>query len=189
MAQCLAVSDVVITVDDKVAPAIPSDLAATPQAGELLVKWTQNSERDLSGYEIGFGLTNDPNQFIYSRNMGPKEVITGTNNIVDAKLWGLDDDTEIFYGLRAYDTSGNYSDWTPLQSGTPWSIAPNVWTPTPGRKGTNHCRDWLCRADEDRDTGERADGQRTVRVMSSPAPKMGARWGPITTGVLACNRW
>jgi len=37
--------------------------------------------------------------------MGPKEVMTGTNNIVDAKLWGLDDNTTIFYGLRAYDTS------------------------------------------------------------------------------------
>ncbi len=132
----LAVSDVVITVDDKVAPAIPTGLAATPQAGELVVKWTQNSERDLSGYEIGFGLVNDPNQFVYSRNMGPKEVMTGTNNIVDAKLWGLDDNTTIFYGLRAYDTSGNFSEWTPLQNGTPWAVAPNTWTPIPGSQGT-----------------------------------------------------
>jgi hypothetical protein len=131
----LAVSDVVITVDDKVAPAVPAGLTAVPQAGELLVKWTQNSERDLSGYEIGFGLVNDTSQFVYTRTLGPKEVVTGTNNIVDAKLWGLDDDTEIFYGLRAYDTSGNFSDWTPLQSGTPWAIAPNTWTPTPGGQG------------------------------------------------------
>ena len=131
----LAVSDVVITVDDKVAPAVPADLTAVPQAGELLIKWTQNSERDLGGYEIGFGLVNDPAQFIYSRNMGAKEVMTGTNNIVDAKLWGLDDNTTIFYGLRAYDTSGNFSDWTPLQNGTPWAIAPTTWTPTPGGSG------------------------------------------------------
>jgi len=131
----LAVSDVVITIDDKAAPAVPVDLTAVPQAGELLVKWTQNSERDLGGYEIGFGLVNDPNQFIYSRNMGPKEVMTGTNNIVDAKLWGLDDNTTIFYGLRAYDTSGNFSDWTALQNGTPWAIAPTTWTPTPGGAG------------------------------------------------------
>jgi len=133
----LAISDVVITIDDKAAPAIPTGLTAVPQAGELLVRWTQNSERDLGGYEIGFGVVNDPNQFIYSRNMGPKEVVTGTNNIVDAKLWGLDDNTTIFYGLRAYDTSGNYSDWTPLQSGTPWAVAPNTWTPTPGSAGTS----------------------------------------------------
>lgn len=133
----LAISDVVITIDDKAAPAIPTGLTAVPQAGELLVRWTQNSERDLGGYEIGFGVVNDSNQFIYSRNMGPKEVVTGTNNIVDAKLWGLDDNTTIFYGLRAYDTSGNYSDWTPLQSGTPWAVAPNTWTPTPGSAGTS----------------------------------------------------
>jgi len=132
----IAVSDVVITIDDKSAPAVPVDLAAVPQAGELLIQWTQNSERDLGGYEIGFGLVNDPAQFIYSRNMGPKEIMTGTNNIVDAKLWGLDDNTTIFYGLRAYDTSGNFSAWTPLQNGIPWAVAPTTWTPTPGGLGT-----------------------------------------------------
>ena len=131
----LAVSDVVITVDDKVAPAVPTGLTAVPQAGELLVRWNQNGERDLQGYEIGFGLVNDTSQFVYTRTMGPKEVVTGTNNIVDAKLWGLDDNTQIFYGLRAYDSSRNFSEWTPLQNGTPWAVAPNTWTPTPGGKG------------------------------------------------------
>lgn len=133
----LAVSDVVITVDDNVPPAVPTGLTAVPQAGELLVRWNQNGERDLEGYEIGFGLVNDTSQFVYTRTMGPKEVVTGTNNIVDAKLWGLDDNTAIFYGLRAYDSSRNYSDWTPLQSGTPWAVAPNTWTPTPGGKGSS----------------------------------------------------
>ncbi|MCX6047681.1 MAG: hypothetical protein NT075_21495, partial [Chloroflexi bacterium] len=131
-------SDVVITVDDQRAPAIPTGLTAVPQAGELLVKWNQNSERDLGGYEIGFGLVNDPNQFVYTRNMGPKEIITGTNNIVDAKLWGLDDNTIVFYGLRAYDRSGNKSDWTPLQSAQPWALSPNTWTPTPNGQGVSN---------------------------------------------------
>lgn len=131
----LAVSDVVITVDDKVAPAVPTGLTAVPQAGELLVRWNQNSERDLDGYVIGFGLVNDTSQFVYTRTLGPKEIVTGTNNIVDAKLWGLDDNTVIFYGLRAYDSSRNFSDWTPLQNGTPWAVAPNTWTPTPGGQG------------------------------------------------------
>jgi hypothetical protein len=129
-------SSTVISVTDKLAPAVPSGLQAVSQAGEMLVKWTQNSEADLAGYEIGFGLVNDPNQFIYSRNMGPKEVMTGTNNIVDAKIWGLQDNVTIFYGLRAYDGSGNFSDWTPLQSATPWAVSPNTWTPIPGGAGT-----------------------------------------------------
>lgn len=128
-------SSTVISVTDQLAPAVPSGLQAVPQAGEMLVKWTQNTEADLAGYEIGFGLVNDPNQFIYSRNMGPKEVVTGTNNIVDAKLWGLQDNVTIFYGLRAYDSSGNFSDWTPLQSATPWALAPKTWEPLPDGVG------------------------------------------------------
>lgn len=128
----LAVSDIPINVDDQLPPATPTGMAAVPQAGELLVRWTQNGEGDLAGYEIGFGLVNDPDEFVYSRDMGPKAVVTGTADIVDAKLWGLDDNTTIYYGLRAYDTSGNYSAWTPLQSATPWALSPNTWTPVPG---------------------------------------------------------
>jgi hypothetical protein len=130
-----AVSDVVVTVDDKRPPAVPTGLTTTAQAGELLVKWTQNTERDLAGYEIGFGLVNDSSQFVYTRTMGPKVVLTGTNSIVDAKIWGLEDNTTVYYGLRAYDFSGNYSDWTPLQSATPWALSPNTWTPTPNGAG------------------------------------------------------
>ncbi len=128
-------SDTVISVTDKLAPAVPTGLQAVPQAGEMLVKWTQNTEADLAGYEIGFGLVNDPNAFIYSRNMGPKEIVTGTNSIVDAKIWGLNDNVTIFYGLRAYDSSGNFSDWTPLQSATPWALAPKSWEPLPDSVG------------------------------------------------------
>lgn len=41
-----------------------------------------------------------PGQFVYTRTMGPKEIVTGTNSIVDAKLWGLTDDTEILWAAR-----------------------------------------------------------------------------------------
>lgn len=129
-------SDLVITVVDKRAPAVPTGLTAIPQAGELLINWQQNSERDLAGYMIGFGLENDPNKFVYTRNMGPKEIITGTSNIVDAKLWGLTDNTTIFYGLRAYDISGNVSDWTPLQAAKPWALGPSSWNPVPSGEGS-----------------------------------------------------
>jgi len=101
-----------------------------------LINWQQNSEQDLAGYLIGFGLENDPNKFVYTRNMGPKEIITGTSNIVDAKLWGLTDNTTIFYGLRAYDISGNVSDWTPLQAAKPWALGPSSWNPVPSGEGS-----------------------------------------------------
>lgn len=131
-----AFSDLIIDVTDQRAPAVPSGLAGTPQAGELLVKWNQNGERDLAGYQIGFGVVNDanpdtPDNFVYTRDMGPKEVITGTSNIVDAKLWGLDDNVEIYYSMRAYDISGNFSDWAANQTGKPWPLSPDGWLPTP----------------------------------------------------------
>jgi hypothetical protein len=132
----MATSGTTITVVDLLPPAIPNGLTATPQAGELLIKWDQNTEKDLAGYDIGFALINDTSQFVYTRTMGPKEIITGTNSIVDAKLWGLTDDTEVFYGLRAFDTSGNYSDWTPLQSAKPWALSPNTWNPVPNGAGS-----------------------------------------------------
>jgi hypothetical protein len=130
-----------ITITDKRAPAVPTGLNATPLANELSITWTQNSERDLAGYEIGLGVV-DPNQadavnrFFYLRSMGPKEVITGTNSLVDAKLWGIPDNTEVFFGIRAYDSSGNFSDWTPLQRGRPWALSPNTWNPVPNGAGT-----------------------------------------------------
>ena len=131
----IANSATTITVVDLLPPAIPAGLTATPQAGELLIKWDQNTEKDLAGYDIGFALVDDSSQFVYTRTMGPKEIVTGTNSIVDAKLWGLTDDTTVFYGLRAFDTSGNYSAWTPLQSAKPWALSPNTWNPVPNGAG------------------------------------------------------
>ncbi len=131
----LSAHSLVIDVTDHKAPAPPTGLTAIPQAGEMLVKWNQSPELDLAGYEIGFGLFDDPAQFVYTRTMGAKDIITGTNNIVDAKIWGLDDNVEIYYGLRAYDLSANYSDWTPLSKATPWALSPNTWTPEPNGIG------------------------------------------------------
>lgn len=135
-APVVAYSELTVDVHDGLPPAVPSGLQGIPQAGELLVRWEQNSERDLAGYEIGFGVVDDgnpdtPDHFVYTRNMGPKDVITGTSNIVDGKLWGLDDDMEIYYSIRAYDLSGNFSNWAPMQTANPWPLSPQGWTPTP----------------------------------------------------------
>ena len=102
----------------------------------MLVKWTQNTELDLGGYDIGFGIVNDgnaddPAHFVYTRTMGPKEIVTGTSNLVDGKLWGLDDNVEMYYSIRAHDNNNNYSEWAAMQTGKPWPLAPKTWTPTP----------------------------------------------------------
>lgn len=139
-----ALADLTVTVEDRRAPAAPVGLQATPEPGELTVGWTPNRERDLGGYEIGFGVVqpgvaDSPDRFVYSRDMGPKDESVGAGDVVDGKLWGLNDDEEIFIGIRAYDQSGNVSAWSPLLRAKPWALSPEAWTPAPdGRLPANH---------------------------------------------------
>ncbi len=131
-----------IQLTDTRAPAMPTGLIATALANELSLRWTQNTERDLVGYEVGLGVV-VPNQadsvanFFYTRHMGPKDVIVNTNSLVDGKVWGIPDNVEVFYGIRSYDASGNYSSWTALKRGKPWAVAPATWTPVPSGVGTH----------------------------------------------------
>jgi hypothetical protein len=122
------VVDLLVNVVDTQPPTVPAGLAASALPGELLITWTPNREKDLAGYEIGFGEVNNVNQFVYTRNMGAKEAGTGQ---LDAKLWGLKDNKTVFFGIRAYDEDGHYSAWSPLVGATPWALSPNAWTPTP----------------------------------------------------------
>lgn len=124
-----------ILVDDRRAPAAPRGLVAEPLPGELLIRWSPSPERDVAGYMIGFGVVragvaDDPANFVYTRDMGAKETSLEQSALYDAKLWGLADDQEVFVGLRAYDRSGNQSDWTLLRA-RPWALSPAAWTPIP----------------------------------------------------------
>jgi hypothetical protein len=132
-----ALAAAVVTVEDKRAPAVPNGLKAEPLPGELLVTWQPSAERDLAGYEIGFGVVqpgvaDSPEAFVYSRDMGAKQVVITASGVLDARLWGLEDDVEVFVGIRAYDLSGNTGPWSPLLRAKPWALAPEAWTPTPG---------------------------------------------------------
>jgi hypothetical protein len=133
-------ADVLIQVTDQRAPTIPTGLRTEPLPGELLVMWTPNTEKDIAGYEIGFGVVDasqadDPSRFIYARDMGAKEVELPSGDVLDAKLWGLSDNEAVFVGIRAYDLSGNYSEWSPLLQATPWPLSPAAWTPAPNGQG------------------------------------------------------
>jgi hypothetical protein len=63
--------------------------------------------------------------------MGAKAVELPTGNVLDAKLWGLTDNQEVFLGIRVYDISGNYSAWSSLLRAVPWALSPAAWTPAP----------------------------------------------------------
>jgi hypothetical protein len=128
-------ADAVITVDDKRAPAQPAGLKAEPLPGELTVNWTPNTEADLAGYEIGFGVVqpgvaDSAGNFKYTRDIGAKDFDPAAGSTVDARLWGLTDNEEVFVGLRSYDIGGNKSEWALLRA-RPWALAPAAWTPTP----------------------------------------------------------
>lgn len=134
-----AIATTIVEVTDGRAPAEPSGIVANPLPGELSVVWTPNSELDVQGYEIGFGVVqagvpDSPNDFVYVRNTGFKEVAAGGGSTVDAKIWGLNDNQQVFVGLRAYDASGNFSDWVLLRA-APWPLAPDGWTPVPDGRG------------------------------------------------------
>jgi hypothetical protein len=133
--------DQLIQITDARAPAVPTGLTAASLPNELRLTWNQNTERDLAGYEVGLGVVtgqaDSTTRFFYTRHMGPKDIVVGTGSIVDGKLWGIPDNVEVFYGIRSYDASGNYSNWTPLARGKPWALAPNVWTPTPNGVGSD----------------------------------------------------
>jgi hypothetical protein len=130
------IAETTINIVDQRAPATPVGLTANPLPGELLVMWTPNTEKDIAGYEIGFGIVDpnqpdDPSRFVYMRDMGPKEVELPSGDVLDAKLWGLTDNEEVYVGIRAYDISGNYSAWSPLLRAIPWPLSPVAWTPVP----------------------------------------------------------
>lgn len=126
------VADLLIDVIDKRAPQTPDlyegESTALPAGYHL--SWPPNQESDLAGYEIGFGPVNNAAQFVYTRTLGAKEVLTATG-LIDAELWGLADNREVWVGVRAYDESGNYSAWSSLLGVKPWPVAPKSWTPLP----------------------------------------------------------
>jgi hypothetical protein len=131
-------ADTVVTVDDKRAPATPAGLKAEPLPGELTVSWQPNVEADLAGYEIGFGVVqpgvaDSASNFKYTRDVGAKDFDPSAGSTVDARLWGLTDNEEVFVGLRSYDQSGNKSEWALLRA-RPWALSPEAWTPTPNSR-------------------------------------------------------
>lgn len=137
-----------LTITDATPPAAPAGLTALALPRSVQANWNPNTEKDLAGYEIGYGFVNEFESFIYTRTMGDKEIspaalargsnlrlansVDGVASVTqfDGKLWGLDDGAPVFVGVRAYDESGNYSPWT-LAPGAPWSLSPQAVSPAP----------------------------------------------------------
>jgi hypothetical protein len=84
----------------KLAPAVPTALAATRASQSVTLSWTSGSENDLAGYEV------------YRTTQGgvPQRLndhLVGVPTFVDAPS-----PAGTTYTIRAVDTSGNASGWT-----------------------------------------------------------------------------
>lgn len=141
-----------LSITDATPPAAPSGLTALALPRSAQANWNPNTEKDLAGYEIGYGFVNEFESFIYTRTMGDKELspaalargsnlrlansVDGVASVTqfDGKLWGLEDGQPVFVGVRAYDESGNFSPWT-LAPGAPWSLSPQAVSPAPDFAG------------------------------------------------------
>jgi hypothetical protein len=76
---------------------LPARLAATP----LTLAWDPNTEPDLAGYKVYFG--------IRSRNY---DFVTDVGDVTHHTVTNLDPNTRYYFALTAYDTSRNESDFS-----------------------------------------------------------------------------
>jgi hypothetical protein len=103
---------------DTTAPAIPTGLAATAGAGFVSLDWNDNTEPDLSEYQVFRSTTN-------SFGTATKIAEVAASRFVDAS--GLTTGTTFYYWIKAVDRSENASAESAVASAVP--TAPIDTTP------------------------------------------------------------
>lgn len=97
---------------DDAPPQAPVLSSITPFEDKFRINWEENSENDISGYILYFD--NDNTGAPYEGDasiMGEPSPIDVGNN-TDYIIKGLDKDSTYFFALKAYDISGNKSDYS-----------------------------------------------------------------------------
>lgn len=93
------------TVDipnDSTAPATPTGLTATGGAGSVTLDWTGNTENDLAGYEVYENSSNDSGTATKIASVSADQFTRG----------GVSGGVTLYYWVKAYDFSGNVSDFS-----------------------------------------------------------------------------
>jgi hypothetical protein len=132
-APVVAQSPQVVTVGDFQPPDAPAFVLADSGPGAVLVRWLPSPWMDVAGYEVGFGDTNDPAAFRYTRDLGalgPDDL--DAEGYFSATLWGIAENATVYVSVRLYDQDGNMSAWATPQLGSAWALAPNGQSPLPG---------------------------------------------------------
>ena len=103
-----------IALPDTTPPAVPSNLTVTEEDSQLTLSWQANTEADLWGYNVYFGLSSDALEngtFVAH----PASATT---------LTGLENGKTYFFAIDAEDKSGNRSEKSSIASATPKDLTP-----------------------------------------------------------------
>lgn len=98
-----------INIPDIVPPAVPIGLTAQATDQGVHLEWKPNMERDLAGYKIYYGTSSGIYDGI-GADQGNSPVILSTLNKFD--ITGLQPNTKYYFAVKAFDTSGNESDYS-----------------------------------------------------------------------------
>ncbi|MFC1946898.1 fibronectin type III domain-containing protein, partial [Chloroflexota bacterium] len=102
---------------DFIAPTPPSPLVATPGDEQIILDWDDNSEGDLTGYNIYRSTTSGSG---YTK-INP--TLVTTSNYTDYPLWG---GGTFYYVVTALDLASNESDHSNEDTTTANDVAPTV---------------------------------------------------------------
>ena len=96
--------------DDRVAPAAPAGLTATPATGQVALAWTYGTEADLAGYRVLRAASADGPFTLISKVLLDRPAFVDTTAPAG---------TPSYYEIRAIDSSGNKSAVSPPLAATP----------------------------------------------------------------------
>ncbi|GIW05264.1 MAG: hypothetical protein KatS3mg060_0069 [Dehalococcoidia bacterium] len=119
------------SVTDIAAPPPPSGLSVTPLWDGFTVTFSPSptTTGPIAGYLLGVAISPTGTVVMTEDLEIPYLLPTGQ---LTFDYLGMDDGQEVWIALRAYDFSGNVSDWTPLVRAASWSFGPTAVYPLPG---------------------------------------------------------
>jgi len=100
-----------VNVPDVISPNAPINLVANALStpGSVELTWINNSEKDLGGYLVYYGLL--PNNLTDTSANEGKSPVT-ISQFSDYVLTGLKYNTKYYFALKAFDLSGNQSNYS-----------------------------------------------------------------------------
>ena len=107
-----------VNIPDIVPPKKPANLAASVSSNNsgIILKWDENSESDLGGYNIYYG-TDSTNYNGTGANEGDSPI--AVSQLKEYTITGLTPGVKHWFALKAIDFSGNMSEFSNITSATP----------------------------------------------------------------------